>query len=68
MTIQKVAKESFALWRYQRFLLVDEYRNKSPLPPPFNIVYYVFTAAYLIFKYAQQYKNKHRRNSLAMFL
>ncbi|CAF1034555.1 unnamed protein product [Rotaria sordida] len=37
VTIQKVENQSHRIWRYQRFLLVTEYYNKPPLPPPFNI-------------------------------
>ena len=36
MTIENVQEQSHNLWRYQRFLLVNEFRKKSLLPPPFN--------------------------------
>ncbi|CAF1166712.1 unnamed protein product [Adineta ricciae] len=42
LTIQNVQNQSHVLWRYQRFLLVAEYRDKPLLPPPFNIFYYLF--------------------------
>ncbi|CAF1526665.1 unnamed protein product, partial [Adineta steineri] len=42
LTIQNVQDQSHELWRYQRFLLVSEYRDKPLLPPPFNFLYYLF--------------------------
>lgn len=38
VTVQNVRDQSHNLWRYQRFLLVNEFRNRSLLPPPFNIL------------------------------
>ncbi|CAF4201549.1 unnamed protein product [Rotaria sordida] len=40
ITIENVRMQSHRIWRYQCFLLVYEYNNKPPLPPPFNTIYY----------------------------
>ncbi|CAF0967570.1 unnamed protein product, partial [Didymodactylos carnosus] len=50
VTIQKVQGKSHSLWRYQRFLIVNEYSKKTPLPPPFNTFYYVFTIIRWLFR------------------
>ncbi|CAF0814171.1 unnamed protein product [Adineta steineri] len=42
VTVQNVQEQSHDLWRYQRFLIVNEYSRKTLLPPPFNILYYIF--------------------------
>ncbi len=42
VTIQNVQEQSHDLWRYQRYLIVTEFSKKPPLPPPFNIIYYIF--------------------------
>ena len=42
VTIQNVENQSHQLWRYQRFLIVFEYSDKPPLPPPFNLIYYLY--------------------------
>jgi hypothetical protein len=42
VTIQNVQEQAHDLWRYQRFLIVNEYSEKPPLPPPLNIIYYLF--------------------------
>ena len=42
LTIQSVQERAHNLWRYQRFLIVTEYTQRIPVPPPFNILYYLF--------------------------
>ncbi|CAF3036069.1 unnamed protein product [Rotaria socialis] len=42
VTIQTVAQQSYRIWRYQRFLLVCEYKQKPPIPPPFTPLYYLY--------------------------
>ena len=42
VTIQNVQEQSHDLWRYQRFLIVKEFSEKPSLPPPFNVIYYIF--------------------------
>jgi hypothetical protein len=59
VTIQNVQNQSHQLWRYQRFLIVIEYDEKPPLPPPFNTIYYLFSGIrYIIPKIHDWY---HRR-------
>ncbi|CAF1517242.1 unnamed protein product [Didymodactylos carnosus] len=41
-TIHHIEAESKLIWRYQRFLLVQEYLGKTLLPPPLNIPCYIF--------------------------
>ncbi|UJR27965.1 hypothetical protein I4U23_009223 [Adineta vaga] len=50
VTIQNVENQSHQLWRYQRFLIVCEYADKPPLPPPFNLFYYIYRVIRHIFK------------------
>ncbi|CAF4664078.1 unnamed protein product [Rotaria socialis] len=40
-TIGRILTESQILWRYQRFWLVRECSEKTMLPPPLNIIYYL---------------------------
>lgn len=42
VTIQNVQNQARDLWRYQRFLIVNEYSKITPLPSPFNSFYYLF--------------------------
>jgi hypothetical protein len=39
--IQRVQEKSNELWRYQRFWLIYEIKDKTVLPPPFNILCYL---------------------------
>ncbi|CAF1599127.1 unnamed protein product [Adineta ricciae] len=50
VTIQNVENQSHQLWRYQRFLIVCEYADKPPLPPPFNLFYYLYSSIRYIFE------------------
>lgn len=38
VTITAVEGQSKQIWRYQRFLLVVEFRKKSCIPPPVNVI------------------------------
>ncbi|CAF1368298.1 unnamed protein product [Rotaria sordida] len=60
VTIQKVENQSHRIWRYQRFLLVTEYSNKPPLPPPFNSLYYLYIIIRYIIEKIQEYRQKRR--------
>ncbi|CAF1117491.1 unnamed protein product [Rotaria sordida] len=60
VTIQNVQMQSHRIWRYQRFLLVYEYNNKPPLPPPFNTIYYLYRIIRYIIEKIQYYRQKHR--------
>ncbi|CAF5087526.1 unnamed protein product [Rotaria magnacalcarata] len=62
VTIQSVQEKSHDIWRCQRFVIVDEYSTKTPLPPPFNIVYYIFLAIQRIVKRIRSH-HKQRRSS-----
>ena len=44
VTIQSVQEQAHDLWRYQRFLIVNEYSQKTPIPAPFNIFYYLYAS------------------------
>ncbi len=57
MTIQNVQEQAHDLWRYQRFLIVNEYSKKTPVPPPFNTIYYLFIALRFVRRY---YYNRHQ--------
>jgi hypothetical protein len=47
--IQRVQEKSNELWRYQRFGLVNEFEEKTVLPPPMNVLcYLVELVKYLI--------------------
>ncbi|CAF0941798.1 unnamed protein product [Adineta steineri] len=59
-TVQNVQEQSHDLWRYQRFLLVNEFHKKTPLPPPFNIVYYVFTTIRFFVAHIKIRRHRHR--------
>ena len=60
VTIQNVQEQSHDLWRYQRFSIVSEYCRKTLLPPPFNILYYIFMLGRLLFLRLQVYRNSRR--------
>ncbi|CAM4753000.1 unnamed protein product [Rotaria magnacalcarata] len=62
VAIQSVQEKSHDIWRCQRFVIVDEYSTKTPLPPPFNIVYYIFLAIQRIVKRIRSH-HKQRRSS-----
>ncbi|UJR12701.1 hypothetical protein I4U23_016875 [Adineta vaga] len=62
LTIQNVESQSHILWRYQRFLLVFEYRDKPLLPPPFNILYYLFIFIRYIFEKLKTICQQRRNN------
>ncbi|CAF3552086.1 unnamed protein product [Rotaria sp. Silwood1] len=66
VTIQNVQMQSHRIWRYQRFLLVYEYNNKPPLPPPFNTIYYLYRMILYIIEKIQYYRQNHRHVSDAM--
>ncbi len=57
VTIQNVQEQAHDLWRYQRFLIVNEYSKKTPLPPPFNTIYYLFLGLGLV---VRLYRNRNR--------
>lgn len=40
VTLEKTKNRAHISWAYHRFLLVNEYSKKSPLPPPINLLYY----------------------------
>ncbi|CAF1184093.1 unnamed protein product, partial [Adineta ricciae] len=39
--IQRIQEKSIEIWRYQRFWLIYEIKDKTVLPPPFNILCYL---------------------------
>ncbi|CAF3943375.1 unnamed protein product [Rotaria sordida] len=59
VTIQNVENQSHRIWRYQRFLLVIEYNNKPPLPPPFNTVYYLYHSVRYLIEKIQKRRQRH---------
>jgi hypothetical protein len=68
VTIQNVQDQSHDLWRYQRFLLVDEFRKRSLLPPPFNTFYCLVSGiGRFITHYQKRYRNHHLSNYFELF-
>ncbi len=68
VTIQNVRDQSHDLWRYQRFLLIDEFRKKSLFPPPFNIIYCVVSGIDRFIKRQQKrYRNHCLSNCFQLF-
>ncbi|CAF1379477.1 unnamed protein product [Rotaria sp. Silwood1] len=63
VTIENVQIQSHQIWRYQRFLLVNEYNNKPPLPPPFTTIYYLYTIVCYIIEKIQCYHQKCRHGA-----
>ncbi|CAF1151401.1 unnamed protein product [Rotaria sordida] len=63
VTIQNVTQQSYVLWRYQRFLLVDEYKRRSLLPPPFNIFYYIVMVVRCTYLRISSYRKRHMKVS-----
>jgi hypothetical protein len=60
VTIQNVQEQSHDLWRYQRFLIVNEFSKKTPLPPPFNIIYYIIIIARFLLARLKLYRSRRR--------
>ena len=50
VTIQKVDNSAHESWAYHRFVLVSEYSKKTFLPPPLNVLIYVFYPFYRFFQ------------------
>lgn len=62
VTIQNIQEHAHELWRYQRFLIVNEYAKLTPLPAPFNIFYYMIRAVQIcILKIKTHRKQKRIR-------
>jgi hypothetical protein len=57
VTIENVHDQSHDLWRYQRFLIVNEFRNKSLLPPPFNTLYCLCSG---ILRFIARHRKRYR--------
>ncbi|CAF3116093.1 unnamed protein product [Rotaria socialis] len=68
VTIQNVEEKSHDIWRCQRFVIVDEYSTKTPLPPPFNIVYYIFLAIRCAVKRIQSHHQQRRSSTTETLL
>ncbi|CAF1331619.1 unnamed protein product, partial [Didymodactylos carnosus] len=49
-TIKRIQSESKQLWRYQRFLLYQEYSKKTVLPPPLNTICYLFRTLRFVYR------------------
>ncbi|CAF1262466.1 unnamed protein product [Adineta steineri] len=60
VTIENVQDQSHDIWRYQRFLLVNEFRQKSLLPPPFNTLYCLINAIVRFIAHRQKRYRNHR--------
>ena len=61
MTIQTVQSQSHKIWRYQRYVIVQEYYEKPPLPPPFNNIYYIYALIYKLIKSCQGFCGRRPR-------
>jgi hypothetical protein len=64
VTIENVHDQSHNLWRYQRYLIVNEFRNKSLLPPPFNTLYCLFSA---LIRFIKQRRKRYRGHRLGNY-
>jgi hypothetical protein len=60
ITIQSVQDQSHDLWRYQRFLLVNEFSKKPPLAPPFNIFFYIYLVVRYLVDCVRRYWKRRR--------
>jgi len=60
VTIENVQDQSHNLWRYQRYLIVNEFRNKSLLPPPFNTLYCLINA---LIRFIKQRRKRYRNHT-----
>ncbi|CAF1005183.1 unnamed protein product [Adineta steineri] len=63
VTIQNVQEQAHDLWRYQRFLIVNEYSKKTPVPPPFNTIYYLFIALRHVVRLCHNFSDVMQRES-----
>jgi len=63
ITIQNVENRSYTLWCYQKLLLVREFGLKCPIPPPFNIFYYVYSLIQFLFRSIRQSCRKRFRTN-----
>ena len=59
VTIENVQGQSHDLWRYQRYLIVNEFRNKTLLPPPFNTIYWLISSLLHYIKRRQKRYRQH---------
>ncbi|CAF1331869.1 unnamed protein product [Adineta ricciae] len=64
VTLTKNDQNSHSSWAFHRFLLVDEYTRKSPLPPPLSLFYYAFKAAKHLYHKCQNKSNDSVHGSL----
>jgi hypothetical protein len=62
VTIQKIADSAHETWAYHRFILVSEYSNKTFLPPPLNVLVYIFYPFYRFFKNRSPKKTSMLKN------
>ncbi|CAF1309475.1 unnamed protein product [Adineta steineri] len=60
VTIQNVQEQSHNLWRYQRFSIVNEFSKKSPLPPPFSLIYHFFRFLRFLIVHIKLWKNRYQ--------
>jgi len=50
-TYERVKENSTEFWEFDRVSLIREYKdNKDPLPPPFNVIWYLFLLCAKIFR------------------
>jgi hypothetical protein len=41
-TASKLQTETDNIWKFQRYILVIDFANRLPLPPPLSIIYYIY--------------------------
>ena len=59
VTLDKTKEYAHMSWAYHRFLLVNEYSRKSPLPPPINLLYYIGKLIkYLVNRHQNKFNSK----------
>ena len=49
-TASRLAAETDAIWKYQRYILVVDFANRLPLPPPLSIFCYIYFILKWIYK------------------
>ncbi|CAF3726720.1 unnamed protein product [Rotaria socialis] len=59
VTLEKYKEAAHRRWAYQQFLLVNEYSQKSPFPPPVCLIYYVYQLAKYVYDWCRNQKKDY---------
>ncbi|CAF1266794.1 unnamed protein product [Rotaria sordida] len=63
-TLSKAAHNSHIYWAFHRFLLVNEYRRKSPYPPPINLLHYTYKFLKFLYRLSRNKTSDNIHGSL----